>query len=147
MRKALLLLVVVAALAAAGSAAAANGKGGGNDPIPGVTCADCLGGGGGFTGCSSVTVQHSFSFTFIASVKHVLIVNYCKRYGYITSLSIAAHYCDVGGVMTCSPTVAWLTGGGIGSSSASYEAHATWSVSALSIYNNTDVLHLTVPAG
>jgi len=145
-RKALLLLIVLAALGAAGSAAAANGKGGGNEPTPGVTCANCLG-GGGFTGCSSVSVQHSFSFTFIASVKHVLIVNYCKQNGYITSLSIAAHYCDVGGVMTCTPTVAWRTGGGVGSTSATYEAHATWSVSALSIYNNTDVLHLTVPAG
>lgn len=143
MRKALLLLVVVAALAVAGTASAGITSigGGGN-----ATCANCLG-GGGFTGCSSVTAQHSFSLSILASVRHVLIVNYCKQNGYITSLSIAAHYCDVGGVMTCTPTVAWRTGGGVGSTSATYEAHATWSVTALNIYNNTDILQLTVPAG
>ena len=144
MRKAILMLVVVAALGAAGSAAAKDPAP--KNPTPYVTCSSC-GGGGGYTGCTSITVQHSFSFPIIASVKHVLIVRYCKQYGIITSVSVAAHYCDVNGVMTCTPTVAWRTSGGVGSTSASYEAHATWSVTALNIYNNTDVLTLTVPAG
>ena len=139
MRKLILLLVAVAALASAGVAGASS-------PGP-ITCSGTCTGGGGYTGCTSVTAQHSWSFPIIASVKHVLIVRYCKQYGIITSISIAAHYCDVQGVMTCTPTVAWRTGGGVGSTSATYEAHATWSVTALNIYNNTDVLKLTVPAG
>ena len=141
MRKVILMVVVVAALGAAGAAAAAK------PPTPYVLCATCGQPGGGYTGCTSISVQHSFSFPLVASVRHVLIVNYCKQYGLITSVSIAAHYCDVGGVMTCSPTVAWRTSGGVGSTSATYEAHAVWSVTALNIYNNTDVLRLTVPAG
>lgn len=141
MRKLILMLVAAVAIGAAGAGAASAGV-----PNP-VTCTGTCTGGGGYTGCTSVTAQHSFSFPIIASVKHVLIVRYCKQYGIITSLSIAAHYCDVQGVMTCRPTVAWLTGGGVGSSSATFEAHATWSVTALNIYNNTDVLKLTVPAG
>ena len=142
MRKLILVLVAVASLAAAGTAAAAD-----HQPNPYVTCTSTCTGGGGYTGCTSITAQHSWSFPLIASVKHVLIVRYCKQYGIITSISIAAHYCDVQGVMTCTPTVAWRTGGGVGSTSATYEAHATWSVTALHIYNNTDVLKLTVPAG
>lgn len=139
MRKLIVLLVALAALGSAGVAGA-------SAPNP-VTCSGICTGGGGYTGCTSVTAQHSWSFPLIASVKHVLIVRYCKQYGIITSISIAAHYCDVQGVMTCSPTVAWRTGGGVGYSSATFEAHATWSVTALNIYNNTDVLKLTVPAG
>lgn len=142
MRKLIPVLVAACALGAAGTAGAAD-----RQPGPYVTCTSTCTGGGGYTGCTSITAQHSWSFPLIASVKHVLIVNYCKQYGIITSVSIAAHYCDVGGVMSCTPTVAWKTGGGVGSSSATYEAHATWSVTALSIYNNTDVLKLTVPAG
>ena len=139
MRKLILLLAAVAALGTAGVAGASG-------PSP-ITCSGTCTGGGGYTGCTSVTAQHSWSFPLIASVKHVLIVRYCKQYGIITSISIAAHYCDVQGLMTCKATVAWRTGGGVGSTSATYEAHATWSVTALNIYNNTDVLKLTVPAG
>lgn len=141
MRKLILVLVAAAALGAAGAGAASAGV-----PSP-VTCTGTCTGGGGYTGCTSVTAQHSWSIPFIASVKHVLVVRYCKQYGIITSLSIAAHYCDVQGVMSCTPTVAWRTGGGVGSTSATYEAHATWSVTAANLYNNTDVLKLTVPAG
>jgi hypothetical protein len=42
---------------------------------------------------------------------------------------------------------AWLTGGGVGSSSASFEAHAGWHVTTLPFYSNTDVLTLSVPVG
>jgi hypothetical protein len=145
-RKFLLVAALVAALAGAagvGEAAAAKPQ----PPSPYVLCSTCLPSGGGWTGCTSITADHSFSFPLIASVRHFLVVNYCKSYGIITSVSIAAHGCDVGGLMTCRPTVAWLTGGGTGSSSATFEAHATWSVTALQLYNNTDVLTLTVPAG
>lgn len=142
MRKLILVLVAVAALGAAGTAAA-----GDRQPSPYITCSGTCTGGGGYTGCTSVTAQHSSSLFLIAKIKHVLTVRYCKQYGIITSISIAAHYCDVQGVVTCTPTVAWRTGGGVGSTSATYEAHATWSVTALNIYNNTDILTLTVPAG
>jgi hypothetical protein len=131
--------MAVMALGAAGGAAAADRPG----PTPYVLC--CT--GGGYTGCTSISAQHSFSWPLIASVKHVLIVNYCKQGGIITSLSIAAHYCDVGGFVSCTPTLAWRTGGGVGSTSASFQAHAVWTVTPLNIYNNTDVLTLTVPAG
>lgn len=140
MRKLILVLAAVAALGAAGSAAAADHT---PAPTPYVLCCS----GGGYTGCTSITAQHSFSWPLIASVKHVLIVSYCKQGGIITSLSISSHYCDVGGFVSCSPTVAWRTGGGVGSSSASFEAHAVWTVTSLNLYNNTDVLKLTVPAG
>lgn len=142
MRKLILVLVAVAALGAAGTAAA-----GDRQPSPYITCSGTCTGGGGYTGCTSATAQHSSSLFLIAKIKHVLTVRYCKQYGIITSISIAAHYCDVQGVVTCTPTVAWRTGGGVGSTSATYEAHATWSVTALNIYNNTDILTLTVPAG
>lgn len=139
MRKLILVLVTAAALGAAGAASA-------GVPNP-VTCTGTCTGGGGYTGCTSVTASHSASVFLVASIKHVLIVRYCKQYGIITSISIAAHYCDVQGLASCTPTVAWRTGGGVGSTSATYEAHATWTLTALNLYNSTDVLKLTVPAG
>lgn len=144
MRKLILVLVAVCALGAASTALAADHQ---PAPDPYVTCTSTCTGGGGYTGCTSITAQHSWSFPLIASIKHVLVVNYCKKYGIITSVSIAAHYCDVNGFVSCRATVAWKTGGGVGYSSATFEAHATWSVTPLNIYNNTDVLKLTVPAG
>lgn len=140
MRKSILLLVVVAALVAAGTAAA------GVVPPPQVTCSEsCGGGGGGFTGCSSQTASHSANVG-IASIRHFLVVNYCKRYGIITSIGIAAHACDTYGLISCSVGPAWKTGGGVGSGSATYEAHATYTVAGLP-FTSTDVLTLTVPSG
>ena len=101
--------------------------------------------GGGYTGCKTISASHSSSAWLVYSVKHVLVVSYCKRLGVITSISIAAHYCDVGGLVSCSTTAAWKTGGGVGSTWATFEAHAQWTVTPLHIYNNTDVLGLTVP--
>ena len=138
MRRALSLLALVVALAVCGSAAAAN------NPGSSVMCASC-GPGGGYTGCKSISASHSSSAWLIYSIRHVLVVSYCKRYGYITSISIAAHYCDTSGFVSCSPTVAWMTGGGVGSTWATFEAHAQWTVNTLHIYNSTDVLGLTVP--
>lgn len=141
MRKALLLLAVVAALAGAGVAGAAI------SPSPNVACGPtCNGGPTGFTGCSSVTASHSASVTFLVSIRHYLVVSYCKQYGIITSISIAAHGCDAGGLGRCDPTQAWLTGGGVGSGWATFEAHATWYVLPNPL-QGTDVLTLTVPAG
>jgi hypothetical protein len=139
-RKLVSLLALAAALAVAGSAAAAT-----NPPSPQVLCGATCDGGGGYTGCKSISASHSSSVWLVYSIRHVLVVSYCKRNGVITSISIAAHYCDVGGLASCSPTVAWQTGGGVGSTWATFEAHALWTVTPLHIYNNTDVLTLLVP--
>ena len=137
MRRVLPLLLIVVALAAAGAAAAA--------PAPPVTCGGTCDPGSGFTGCKTVSASHSSSTWPIYSIHHVLVVSYCKRNGVITSISITAHYCDASGLVSCSPTAAWKTGGGVGTTWATFEAHAQWTVNTLHIYNNTDVVGLTVP--
>lgn len=140
MRKLVLLVVLAAALGAAGTAGASVG------PIdPHVLCGSCGGNGGGFTGCSQVSASHSANVG-VASIRHFLVVNYCKVGGLITSVSIAAHGCDVGGLIHCDTGPAWQTGGGVGSTSASFEAHATWSTAPY-LFSNTDVVNLSVPAG
>jgi hypothetical protein len=136
-RKALTLLALTAALAVPGVAAASGGAQ--------VACGGTCDPGGGYTGCKQISASHSSSVWLVYSIRHVLVVSYCKRNGIITSISIAAHYCDVGGLVSCSPTVAWKTGGGVGSTWATFEAHAQWTVNTLHIYNSTDVLGLTVP--
>ena len=137
MRRALVLFALVAALAGAGTAAAG--------PIRTVACGGTCDPGSGYTGCKQISASHTSSVWLIYSIRHVLVVSYCKRNGVITSISIAAHYCDVGGLVSCSPTVAWQTGGGVGTTWATFEAHAQWTVNTLHIYNSTDVLGLTVP--
>ena len=137
MRRACVLLVLLAALAFGGAAAASTGS-------P-VACGGTCDPGGGYTGCKSISASHSASAWLVYSIRHVLVVSYCKRNGVITSISIAAHYCDAAGLVSCSPTVAWKTGGGIGTTWATFEAHAQWTVNTLHIYNNTDVVTLTVP--
>jgi hypothetical protein len=136
-RRASVLFVLVAALAFSGAAAAAAGS-------P-VTCGGTCNPGGGYTGCKSVFASHSSSEWLIYSIKHVLVASYCKRNGVITSISIVAHYCDVNGFVSCTATSAWLSGGGVGATWATLEAHAQWTVTPLHIYNNTDVLRITVP--
>ena len=136
MRRALSVLVLAAALMVPGVAAASGGSQ--------VNCGSCNP-GGGYTGCKQISASHSSSVWLVYSIRHVLVVSYCKRNGIITSISIAAHYCDVSGVVSCSPTVAWKTGGGVGATWATFEAHAQWTVNTLHIYNSTDVLGLTVP--
>ncbi|HEY0415547.1 MAG TPA: hypothetical protein VGC78_04105 [Gaiellaceae bacterium] len=140
MQKWFLLVAVAVALSAAGSAAAAAPA-----PQPAILCGPTCDPGGGFTGCKTVSASHSSSVWAIYSIRHVLVVSYCKRNGVITTISIAAHYCDIGGLVSCSPTVAWRTGGGVGSTWATFEAHATWSVTPLHIYNSTDIVTLLVP--
>jgi len=136
-RKASVLLVLMAALALGGTAAAATN--------PPVTCGGTCDPGGGYTGCKSASASHSSSMWAVYSIKHVLVVSYCKRNGVITSISIAAHYCDVSGLISCTATVAWMTGGGVGATWATFEAHAQWTVTSLHIYNNTDIVGVTVP--
>jgi hypothetical protein len=113
---------------------------------PSVACGpQCT--GGGWTGCTQVTASHSGSMLFIASIRHYLVVNYCKSNGIITSISIAAHGCDTSGLVSCSTGPAWQTGGSVGSTSATFEAHATWIVTTTPYVTNNDVVTLTVPAG
>jgi hypothetical protein len=136
-RRVLSLLVLVAALMVGGTAAAT--------PSPPVACGGTCDPGSGYTGCKTISASHSQSAWLVYSIRHVLVVSYCKRNGVITSISIAAHYCDAAGVVSCSPTAAWKTGGGVGVTWATFEAHAQWTVNTLHIYNNTDVVTLTVP--
>jgi hypothetical protein len=136
-RRALSLLALVAALAFTGAAVAATN--------PPVACGPSCDPGSGYTGCKSISASHSSSVWAVYSVRHVLVVSYCKRNGVITSVSIAAHYCDVSGLVSCSPTIAWKTGGGVGSTWATFEAHAQWTVTPLHIINHTDIFGLTVP--
>ncbi len=145
MRKAILMLGLLAALAFAGAASA--GVVQPPKPKPLMLCGSCGGNGGGFTGCSTVSASHSASVSFLANINHYLVVSYCKSYGIITSVSIAAHGCDTSGFVSCSPGPAWQTGGGVGSTSASFEAHAGWNVTVTPFFNSTDVLTLQVPAG
>jgi hypothetical protein len=140
-RKALLILGLLAALAVPVGATAAG-------PPSQVLCgAGCGGGGGGWSGCTQQTATHAAGLPFLSAVAHYLVVSYCKQYGTITSISIAAHGCDVRGVAFCSTGPAWRTSGGVGYGYATFEAHATWGVTLVPFYNNTDVLTLTVPVG
>jgi len=143
MRRALLILGLLAALAIPAAATAANAP-----PSPTVICGTaCDGGGGGWSGCTQQTATHSAGLPFFSSVRHFLVVSYCKQSGTITSISIAGHGCDTGGLAFCRPGPSWLTGGGVGYGFATFEAHATWGVTLAPLYNNSDVLTLTVPVG
>ncbi len=142
MRKWLVILGLLATLAVPAGAAAHGG------PNPGVICGgSCDGGGGGWSGCTQIQAEHSASVWPIASLRHFLVVSYCKSNGTITSISIAAHGCDVGGVASCHLGPAWQTGGGVGSGYATFEAHANWFLYTSPYINSTDVLTLTVPLG
>jgi hypothetical protein len=145
MRKWLVILGLLAALAVPAGASANGGIGG---SIQDVICTGaCDGGGGGWSGCTQIQAAHSASVWPFASLHHFLVVSYCKSNGTITSVSIAAHGCDVGGVAVCHLGPAWQTGGGVGSGYATFEAHANWFLYTSPYYNNTDVLTLTVPLG
>ena len=139
MRKALLMLGLVVALAVPAVAAA-------KAPPP-VACGPGCNNSGGWTGCTQMTVSHSGSASFLANIRHFLIVSYCKHYGVITSVSITAHGCDTNGLVSCHTGPAWQTGGGVGYSSATFEAHCTWTVTTTPFITNSDVLTLTVPSG
>ena len=69
----------------------------------------------------------------LAHIRHFLIVNYCKHYGIITSVSIAAHGCDTSGLVSCHIGPAWQTGGGVGFTSATFEGHVTWTVTTTAV--------------
>jgi len=137
-----LVAACVVALGLCGAATAATAP-----SLPSVICATCGDGGTGWTGCTTQTEEHGASIPLIASVRHYLVVSYCKHFGIITSLAIAAHGCDVGGLVGCSVGPAWQTGGGVGAGFATFEAHATWVVNLPPFYNNHDTLDLTIPVG
>lgn len=139
MRKLLLVLGLAAALAVPALASA--------KASPPVACGPGCNNSGGWTGCTQLTVSRSGSVSFLASIRHYLVVNYCKHYGTITSVSIAAHGCDTSGLVSCHTGPAWQSGGGVGYSSATFEAHASWIVTTTPFVTNNDVLVLTVPSG
>ena len=138
MRKLFLVLAVVAALGVTGGASAAGGGGG-------MTCGPTCDPGGGWSGCKTIEVSHSSSLWYVYSVRHAFRVSYCKSRGVITSIWGQTNYCDVSGIANCSPTVWFQTGGGNGSTWATFEAHALWTIAPAHIYNSTDVLTLTIP--
>jgi len=140
-RKALLIIGLLAALAVPAGATATKVP-------PDVICGTaCDGGGGGWSGCTQQTESHSAGLPYFSSVNHYLVVSYCKRFGTITSVSIAAHGCDTRGLAFCSTGASWPTGGGVGFGYATFEAHATWGLTLAPLYNNNDVLSLTVAVG
>ena len=100
---------------------------------PPVACGPQCDNNGGWTGCTQMTVSHSGSAGPLAHIRHFLVVNYCKHYGIITSVSIAAHGCDTSGLVSCRIGPAWQTGGGVGFTSATFEAHATWTVTTTAV--------------
>jgi hypothetical protein len=143
MRTWLLTFGLLAALALPAGAVAA----GGGPPHDVICGTACDGGGGGWSGCTQAQASRSASVWPFASLRHYLIVSYCKRNGTITSISIAAHGCDTSGVASCSAGPAWQSGGGVGYGYATFEAHANWFLYSSPYYTNTDVLYLTVPVG
>jgi hypothetical protein len=141
-RKALLILGLLAALAIPAGGIAATAP-----PSPGILCGLCGDGGTGFTGCTQQTESHSGSFWPFISIKHYLVVSYCKSNGWITSISIAVHGCDATGFAWCGAGPAWMTSGGVGTGYATFEAHASWILYSTPYISNIDVLTLTVPVG
>jgi hypothetical protein len=139
-RKLIVILGAVAAFAVLAATATAK------SPAPVICGTACDSGGTGWSGCTQQTVSHSANVG-VARINHYLIVSYCKVNGTITSIGIAAHGCDVGGLIICSPGPAWQTGGGVGSGFATYEARATWTVLAPPFLSNEDPISLTVPVG
>lgn len=142
MRKLFVLLAVAAALGVTGVASAAGGIGGHGD----MTCGGACSPPGGWSGCKTIETSHSSSLWYVYSVRHAFRVSYCKSNGVITSIWGQTNYCDVSGIASCSPTTWFQTGGGVGSTWATFEAHALWTIAPAHIYNSTDVLTLTIPA-
>ena len=140
MRRVLSLLVLVAALAIVGTAAASPGSS--------VACGGTCDPGSGYTGCKTISESHSSGAWLVYSIRHVLVVSYCKRNGVITGISIAAHYCDTSGFIGCVAGPAWQTGGGAGYGYASFTGRATWTGTVAGApYNSTSVVDLTIPYG
>lgn len=141
MRKALLILAALAALAVPVAATAKTG--------PPVICGTpCDGGGGGWTGCTQQTAVDDLGIRWVSYYRHYLVVSYCKRNGIITSLGIAAHGCDFEGVAVCYPGSAWQTGGGVGTSYATFTGHATYVGGLGGVpMAGTSVVNLTIKQG
>ncbi len=139
MHKALFMVALVAALALPVAAQARSG--------PPVICGTaCDGGGGGWSGCTQQSASHSANLG-VVRIDHYLIVSYCKSYGVITSISIAAHGCDTAGFVSCTTGPAWQTGGGVGYGFATFEARANWTVLLPPFTSNDDHLSLSVSLG
>jgi hypothetical protein len=136
------MLGLLAALAAVPIAAA-------KAPPPPMICGTaCDGGGGGWTGCTQTTASDSQGFRYVSWYRHYLIVNYCKVGGWITSASIAAHGCDVEGVIVCSTGPAWLTSGGVGTGWATFTGHATYVGAIFGVpWAGTSTVTVNIPLG
>ena len=119
MRKLLFLMALAGALAVPATGLA-------KPPITTVICGTaCDGGGGGWSGCTTAAGEDWAGIPYISNYHHHLLVNYCKRNGIITSLSLV-HYCTVDGPIYCNTGPAWLTGGGVGYGYATATGTATF---------------------
>jgi hypothetical protein len=143
--KAVLVLGILAALVVVGSASAATPPG---PAQPQVVCGGSCGNGGtgGWTGCDQKTVERSANVG-VASVRHYLVVHYCKNNGWITQLSIVAHGCTSGGLVTCNTGPAYVSSGGVGSGWATVTGSAGWTVLLPPFIANSDTLTFSIPIG
>ena len=136
-RRALSLLALVAALAFTGAAAAANGS-------P-VACGGTL-----RSGWRLHRVQVDLGVALVERLAGLLDQT---RLGRLVLQAQRRHHqhLDRGALLRHQrarlvlATAAWKTGGGVGATWATFEAHAQWTVTPLHIYNNTDIVGLTVP--
>ena len=142
MRKILLCLAVAAALAVPAAASA-------RDTPPDMICGTCDGGGGGWTGCTSVTGQESGGVWGIAGWHHYLVVYYCKVGGLITQLSIVSHGCDTSGFAFCNVGPAWIYSGGAGTGWAYVQGHAYYgtTINRVTGLSYTSVVYVWITLG
>ena len=151
MRKVLLIVGLAAALAAPalvspGAALAANGK---PAPPPVICGTACDGGGGGPSGCWQSTYWQDRGVNYLDKIHHYVVVQWCRTNGTFTMFAIVQHGCDTSGFVSCRPTAAYATSGGVGWGWVSFEAHADVAVTipkALG-YNLTDVFSATIGPG
>lgn len=149
MRKLVILAVLATALAVPAFAFA------GVPPIPGgvqpsqVCGPACNGGGPLTTGCWQQQSWTDGGFDYLDHYHHYVVLQWCKYNGVITSIGIAQHGCDTSGFVSCSVGPGWITSGGIGYGSATFEAHAQVAFTPARFfgYNFTSVVSGSVPPG
>jgi hypothetical protein len=143
-RRLLIGLVAAAALAVPAAAAATT-----QPPTPMSICTSCDGGGGGSTGCWQETWWSDRGVTYVASIHHYIVMQWCKQQGTITWISIYRHGCDSSGFAHCSTGPAFITAGGVGYGWAEFEGHAqVWTTLPRSWgWNFTDVVSGSIAPG
>jgi hypothetical protein len=143
LRRIVFCLAVAAALAVPAVASA-------QDAPPNVICGgSCDWGGGGWTGCTSVTGQESGGVWGIAGWHHYLVVYYCKFGGVLTQLTIVAHGCDTSGFAFCNVGPAWLDSGWVGTGWAYLQGRAYYgtTINRVTGLSYTSNVQIWIPLG